>query len=129
MPDGFNKFLRDMASLSPDVTAAIQEEATFWRDEEVPSTLAAASIGRFLAERFEDIEPGIRMRAFALIEAAAGSADEHLNTSVCTGLLEALLHKAERMGTWDRVREHLGPNSLEYVNAWIDFIEGRSGAS
>jgi len=96
-----------------------RETIEYWAPELPPITIAYAEIGTKLVDIFDALDPNTRRSIFALVETGMQSDDEAVGTAVATGLIEALVGHASRLGRWEHVGEELGPLSKSHADVWL----------
>ena len=115
------EFVEALVRESPGLQAVYREDLDYWAPDEPPVTVLFGALGRRIVEEFEQAGTDANQRIFALIE--SGMADKDLqgefSTALATGLIEALVNKAERMNLWQPISESLGKLSRDYVDAWF----------
>jgi hypothetical protein len=118
MTENEEEFIERMTKLWAGVAEAHRETVAYWAPEPPPPTIAFAEIGHRIVGDLRTIPPDLRREIFTLMEQAMQSGDEPLGTSVATGMIEAMVGTAARLGMWDEVRRQFGPASRFHAEAW-----------
>jgi hypothetical protein len=64
----------------------------------------------------------VQQKLFAAIEAGMVSANTVVSTALATGLVEALVSRADNSpGLWEEIESLMGPSSKRHAVAWRDF--------
>lgn len=117
---------RDLAVLLATSSSGLKHEYDEaigdWHPEEPPATAMFGVFGLRIADDFRSTDVDTKRHLFSLIEQAMQSADEDLRTVVATGLIEALVNRAElTTGLWEEIVPFLGPRSRRHAEAWLAF--------
>jgi uncharacterized protein (DUF433 family) len=121
-------FVGLMVAASVGLQVAYLDVVAQWRPDEPPITILFGAFGDRIADDFDSYGVDTNREIFSLIEKAMESGDLLLTTAVATGLVEALVGRAERYeGLWSRVVPFLGPGSLYHAEAWLNW--GNSGST
>ena len=90
--------------------------------EGIPTTLLFASMGKKVAEYFDEFSLDDRLYIFNVIEDGMKTNNDALKTFVATGLLEALFSRASGdVLLWERIDVQLGEVSRNYLIAWKEW--------
>ena len=111
-------FLDALLQQSTGLSAQYSADVEYWAPEEPPFIVLLGALGRQIVEEFEQAGADANKRIFALIEEAVADNGD-LGTAVTTGLIEAIVNKAERMDLWLPISNCFGKLSLNYIDAWF----------
>ncbi|MEP1422297.1 MAG: hypothetical protein ABJK59_11060 [Erythrobacter sp.] len=111
-------FLANLAGLFSPILSTHQETIDYWGAEEPPITIAFADVGRCIVQTFNEMDSPTRAAIFDRIETGMKSDDEQLGTAVATGLVEAIVGHAARLGNWEMIRTDLRPVTRKHADAW-----------
>src|SRR4051794_40543653 len=110
-------FLRQITALSPELAASYEETLKQWQPDFPPSIVIFGGIGLRIADQFDRMSSKTIDAIFDLIETGMADGDHDLLAAVATGLIEAMVARAEMTeGKLDRVRSRLGPLSKSHAD-------------
>ncbi len=114
-------FVEALVRESPGLQAVYRDDVDYWFPEEPPVTVLFGTLGRRIAEDFEHASSETNLRIFTLIESGMSDNDPQgeFRTALATGLIEALVNKAEQMKLWEHISKSFGRLSRDYVDAWF----------
>jgi len=111
-------FIDSIGAKSSALGTTYAETNEYWEPDEPPLTSLFAALGDRIAEEF-DKGGEIDRSVSDLIERAMESDDEQLVTVVATGLIEAMVARAEtQKDTWTRIAAWLGNTSRRHAEVW-----------
>ncbi|WP_428377504.1 hypothetical protein [Lichenicoccus sp.] len=90
----------------------------YWDPDEPPDTTLLADLGRQIVDDFPSVGDAINDQLLLEIEGAMASGDEDLIIAVATGMIEAMVGRANRLGTWNDIRPRLGKLSGDHADWW-----------
>jgi hypothetical protein len=67
---------------------------------------------------FNAVDPAINEAVFDAIERALAQNEPELTIAVATGMIEGIVGRAARVGTWDEIRPMLRNQSAAHADAW-----------
>lgn len=107
-----------IAALEEPFNRCLQE----WGAQTPPDTIIFTEIGRAIGARFSAFTAEEQRRLFVGIEEGMLSHDAALRTAMATGLVEALVAKADKSpDLWSDFEKLLGTTSMEHALAWRTF--------
>lgn len=104
--------------MSPSLGAVYQGTIDYWAPDEPPVIIAFSDLGHRLVDDFNSVDVTVNEAVFRAIESALDSDDLELSTAVATGILEAIIGRAIRIGVWETVQPMLGRKSTLHAAAW-----------
>jgi hypothetical protein len=114
----FVSFVQKVTALSPGLGAAHQETLNYWAPDSPPLTVALGELGRRVVDDFNSVDFATNDAVFNAIEDAFANGDWELSTAVATGMIEAIVGQAIRIGIWDEVLPMFGKLSASHAIAW-----------
>lgn len=111
-------FIAELTDMSPKLHAAFRGTVEYWAPDEPPVTIALSELGHSVVDDFDTMSLPLIDSLFRAIEGAMAGPDEDLSTAVATGMIEGMVSRAIRAGTWDRIRAQLGIMSARHADAW-----------
>jgi len=122
MMENWNGFITNLTQV--ELLKLARDDAISDWGEDIKITVLFASIGRKIAEEFDEYLPDELVYIFNIIESAMSASDIGLKTLVATGLLEALYSKAASDAIlWKRIENQLGEASRKYLIEWGSWSE------
>lgn len=118
MKESIALFIRELVALAPGLGAAYQDTIDYWGPDEPPVTVALSDLGHRVVDDFSSVDATVNESVFRAIESALGSGDGEVATAVATGILEAMIGRAIRVGIWERVQPMLGERSTSHAAVW-----------
>ena len=114
------EFIDKLISCSIALQAKHKEILREWTPDAPPITTLFAALGAQIARDFCNGNRQNIRRISLLIEQAMESDDAQLVTAVATGLIEALVTKANKAdGCWQDLVSQLGPRSRHHAQSWL----------
>lgn len=89
------KYLQEMASFDDCISQTIALTNKYWYPQKTPVVILFAEIGRAIAENFCYLDESQKVAIFKHIEEGMDSLNDELATAVATGLIEAIVTKAD----------------------------------
>src|ERR1041385_4567383 len=110
--------LRSFVAGVPALNASFNRCLQNWGAEVPPDTIIFAEVGDAIAENLAALSPELRQEIFTGIEAGVVSQNAALSTAMATGLVEALVTRADkRPELWLEIEKLLGAASKKHAVA------------
>ncbi len=125
MDEELGAIVRAFSDVAFSIERRVSDEVSFWAPDPPLANPILGSIGQEIGENFDSFDEHQKQKIFWLMEKYMRLDDDELSTAVATGLIEALVHKAEEVkGRLNRILSYMGPESKKYADGWINFTNG-----
>lgn len=115
-------FLRRLVSQVPALGERLDCCLKDWEPEPAPLTVVFAEVGDAIAENLTALPEEVLREVFEKIEEGMRSPDLAIASAVATGLVEALVSRADkRPEFWEYFEKLLGPASAKHAVSWRNF--------
>ncbi|WP_330985920.1 MULTISPECIES: DUF7674 family protein [Enterobacterales] len=122
MKNSTTNYIRVFTEKSEYIKNAVNICLEYWSPEEAPLILLFASIGKALANQFDELSDTERELLFQHVEDGMLSNDDDLATAVATGLVESIVNASNGNDElWRRIEKKLGSESQKHAIAWRNF--------
>jgi hypothetical protein len=111
-------FAHEIAGLSPGLSVEYRETMRYWAPDDPPPTIVMGDLGNRIVDDFNLVDRATNEAVFNAIEDALAMGDTELFTAVATGMIEAIVGRAIRIGIWDEVLPMFGKLSRSHAIAW-----------
>ena len=118
MQEQVTSFILKITGISPGLKDEYNKISAYWAPDQPPVTTALGQLGDRIVDDLDIIDLVANEAIFAEIEKVMVGDDIELKTAVATGMIEGIVGRASRGGTWDRIRPILGKASASYADAW-----------
>lgn len=125
MEQNCKQFIEILMSKSEILRKVGADTYEYWKPEEPPVTVLFGVLGAEIARQFNMLSEETKKAIFQHIEEGMATSDIFLTTAIATGLIEALVSKAEKQPKqlWDDIESKLGILSKQYVKEWLEFSD------
>lgn len=111
------QFISELADQTSGLRDAFRTSMASWSPELPPATAVYADVGRRMADDFSQLSDETKRQLSSKLEAGMRFRDERRDATA-TGLIEAAVGRANRLGNWPEIRAFLGPLARAHADAW-----------
>lgn len=116
------KYLQEMASFADCISQTITLTNKYWYPQTTPVVILFAQIGKAIAGNFCHLDESQKKAIFKHIEEGMDSLNDELATAVATGLIEAIVTKADNNFLLSKELDVFwGEKSKLHALAWQNF--------
>lgn len=114
-------FLLELSGFHPDLNRTRLETIDYWCPDLPPITIAYAELGHVIVDIFSSLDNEAKEKIFQHIENGINSNNDSLATAVATGLIEAIVSRSDKDGSWPKILNYFLTYSREHAMRWHEY--------